>query len=76
MHILLSVYLPLSREKPLRSTSLNLPEGTTVGQVMEQFGVSDEQVWLYVVNHKHIRKREDRLSEGDHLMVFPPMEGG
>ncbi|SMP67932.1 MoaD/ThiS family protein [Anoxynatronum buryatiense] len=76
MNILLSVFLPLPDEKPLRNTPLNLPDGTTVGQVMDQFGVSDHRVWLYVVNHREIRKREDTLDEGDHLMVFPPMEGG
>jgi len=76
MIITLSIFLPLPSDEKIRNLSLHLLPGTTVGQVMDRYHIPDDKVWLYVVNHRQIRQRGDALSDGDHLMVFPPLEGG
>ena len=76
MNITLSVFMALPEGEKIRNKSLQLKAGSTVADAVDLFCISDNWVWLYVLNHRHIVKRNDVLTEGDHLMVFPPMEGG
>ncbi len=76
MNITLSVFMALPEGKRIRNKALELKEGSTVANAVDLFHISDEWVWLYVLNHQQVVQRNDALKEGDHLMVFPPMEGG
>lgn len=76
MNITLSVFMALPKGEKIRNEALQIKEGSTVADAVDLFGISDDWVWLYVINHRHIVKRNVVLKEGDHLMVFPPMEGG
>lgn len=76
MNITLSVFMVLPEGKRIRNKVLELKEGSTVANAVDLFHISDEWVWLYVLNHRQVVQRNNALKEGDHLMVFPPMEGG
>jgi len=76
MNVTLSVFMALPEGGKIRNKALQIGEGSTVADVVDLFHISDEWVWLYVVNHHQVLQRHDALKEGDHLMVFPPMEGG
>jgi molybdopterin converting factor small subunit len=76
MKITLSLFLPLADHRQVRGEVLDIHPEMTIAELMDQFGVSDDHVWLYVVNHHEMKQRAERLDEGDHLMVFPPMGGG
>ena len=76
MKITVSIFLTLSGGERIRSRTLSVREGATVQEVMDLFQVSHDLVWLYVANHNTVLQPGDSLKEGDHLMVFPPMEGG
>jgi sulfur carrier protein ThiS len=58
---------------------LELPEGSTVAQVIEPFGLPPKLVHLVLVNGRYIAP-EQRLSatlnEGDVLAIWPPIAGG
>ncbi len=76
MNITLSVFMALPEGERIRNKPLTLKKGSTVANAVDLFHISDEWVWMYVLNHRQVVQRKDVLSEGDHLMVFPPMEGG
>lgn len=76
MNITLSIFMALPEGEKIRSKALRMKKGSTVADAVDLFHISDEWVWLYVVNHQQVVQRHDVLKEGDHLMVFPPMEGG
>jgi molybdopterin converting factor small subunit len=52
----------------------DLPEGTTVGAVIESLGLPDEPRVLFV-NGRHAEESTS-LVEGDRLAIFPPVAGG
>jgi molybdopterin converting factor small subunit len=54
---------------------LNLPEGATVQQVLQQLKIPIEIPKIILING--VQKRiDDILAEGDILSVFPPIAGG
>ncbi len=55
--------------------AVGLPEGGTVGQLIRQLGLPDDQVKVIFVNHV-IRSDDHRLADGDVVAVFPPVGGG
>lgn len=57
-----------------KSRAFELPEGTTVGALIESLGLPAEPRVLFV-NGRHA---EDGtvLCEGDRLAIFPPVAGG
>lgn len=73
----LSRYLPEADEADRVSAHaqlMDLPDGTTVGQVITTLGLPDEPRIVFV-NGRHAP--DDRvLAEGDRLAVFPPVAGG
>lgn len=54
---------------------LDLPPGTTVGQVVHSLRVPDDLERLTVVNGRDAGP-DQVLSDGDVLSLFPPLAGG
>jgi len=51
------------------------PQGTTVGQVVEELKLPLEQLGILMVNSRHVNL--DRvLAEGETLAIFPLVGGG
>jgi molybdopterin converting factor small subunit len=55
--------------------ALEIPEGITVGDVLEQLEVPSESKKVIIVNGRH-KTTEYILQPGDALIFFPPLEGG
>jgi len=55
--------------------TLELAEGTTVGEVTRSLEIPDDLDCLRVVNG-HDVPSEHRLVDGDVLSMFPPLAGG
>ncbi|MDO9556361.1 MAG: MoaD/ThiS family protein [Coriobacteriia bacterium] len=53
---------------------VDLPDGMTVGQVIDRLGLPDEPRIVFV-NNRHAPD-EYVLDEGERLAVFPPVAGG
>lgn len=66
-------YLPPGSEN--YTCSLELKEGTTVGQVLERLKIPDSEPIITVVNGIH-RPATANLQAGDVLSIFPPVAGG
>jgi molybdopterin synthase sulfur carrier subunit len=54
---------------------VELPEGSTVGDLIEHLALPKEEVRLIFVN-AHFRELDYILADGDELGVFPPVGGG
>ena len=54
--------------------AFDMPEGSTVGDVIEMLGLPDEPRVLFV-NSRHAGD-DTVLVEGDRLAIFPPVAGG
>lgn len=55
--------------------TMEVPEGSTVADVITALNLPDEQVRLVFVNGRH-QGRDEVLGEGDRLGLFPPVGGG
>lgn len=55
--------------------ALELPEGATVAEALALAGVRPEMAMLVSVGG-HVRQLNHPLSDGDHLVVVPPVSGG
>ena len=73
----LSDYLPPQRQGNI--VDLDVPEGSTITDLVKQFNLPIHLVHLVLVNGKYI-KPEDRhthlLIENDVLAIWPPVAGG
>ena len=69
----LRVYLPAGTSGD--NVVLDLPDGTTVDQVVHSLRIPSELERLTVVNGRDA-VADQRLSEGDVLSLFPPLAGG
>jgi molybdopterin converting factor small subunit len=54
---------------------VELPEGATVGDLVEYLHLPADQVKVVFVNNV-IREAEYPLADGDELGIFPPVGGG
>ncbi|MGQ9457268.1 MAG: MoaD/ThiS family protein [Anaerolineae bacterium] len=54
---------------------LDLPEGTTVAEVMARLGVPPSEVFTTVVNRQFVSE-DTPLRDGDRLDLVPPIPGG
>ncbi len=52
-----------------------VPEGATVGQVLEMLSLPEEEARVVLINGRSAKK-DSILQENDVLHVFPPMCGG
>jgi molybdopterin converting factor small subunit len=54
---------------------MEIEEGTTVGELMAQLGVSEDATWNAALDGRLVYST-DPLAEGSALVVFPPLAGG
>lgn len=55
--------------------NLEIADGTTINDVLEQLGVEDRDFWMSAVN-RDVAKREAVLHDGDMVEFFGPVAGG
>ena len=67
-------YLPNSPHH-MDGDKWDIPEGTTVGQVLKMLNLPEKEVKIVLINGRHADK-ERVLNEGDVFHVFPLMAGG
>ena len=67
----LNKYSPTGQEK----FDLDLRPGTTVGQLLEKFGIPPDFEKRVLVNGRHAEPSTP-LSEGDDVFIYPPAAGG
>ncbi|MBM3391786.1 MAG: MoaD/ThiS family protein [Betaproteobacteria bacterium] len=78
LYAMLSDHLPDEARKT-NSIELDLPNGRTVGQVIDEFNLPPKLVHLVLVNGNYIQPAERAgrtLAEGDMLAIWPPIAGG
>ncbi len=61
---------------PRGKCELELPDGTTIGQVLERMDIAQASAQMVLVNGDHDRDFGRALRDGDVLSVFPPVAGG
>jgi sulfur carrier protein ThiS len=84
MHITFKLYASLTEYLPAEArrsnaVPLELPEGSTVAQAVEPYGLPMNLVHLVLVNGAFVppEQRATRaLVEGDVLAIWPPIAGG
>jgi molybdopterin synthase sulfur carrier subunit len=54
---------------------VELPDGATVGQLVEKLQLPADQVKVVFVNHT-VQEHGRKLEDGDRVAVFPPVGGG
>ena len=79
MKIKLNLYASLAEYLPDRARGnpnvLELPEGTTIRQLIEQLRIPLDTPRIIFLNGAHA-PLEDFLKDGDRLGMFPPLAGG
>lgn len=80
MKVTTRVYATLKRYIPEgkgdRDMEVDLPTGTTVGELIENFlKIPPDAVKVVFVNGKHAEMNQV-LNEGDRVGIFPPVAGG
>ena len=73
LYATLSKFLPPGAEG--RKAVLELPEGTTVGDLLNRLGISAEMAALLLVNGTH-QSPDTALKDGEVVAIFPPLAGG
>lgn len=63
------------RDNRFKEAGRELPEGTTVGQVVDDLGIDREEVGVLMINSRHTQF-EAELCEDDRLAIFPVVGGG
>lgn len=74
----LTDYLP-AQGRDGNVIELNLPQGTSIAQVVERFSLPEKMVHLVLVNGTYIapgQRADHVLCEGDALAIWPPIAGG
>ena len=71
----LKLFVTLSKYLPKDSECLEIPEGTSVEQLMVDFGIPGELVKLIFINGKR-QNRKYRMKNNDRVGLFPPVGGG
>jgi sulfur-carrier protein len=79
MKIKLNLYASLAEYLPDRAQGnpnlLELPEGTTIKQLIEQLQIPLDTPRIIFLNGTHA-PLEALLNDGDRLGMFPPLAGG
>ena len=75
MKIHVKLFAILRKYASPANQDMDLAEGTTIRQVLQQLDVPEPEVALVFVNSKQ-QKLDEPLSDGDELGIFPPMAGG
>lgn len=66
-------YLPLEGDG--QNVTLEVPDGSTVHEVVRRLGIPDEMPWIALVNGQDADPGLS-LADGDSLSLFPPLAGG
>jgi sulfur carrier protein ThiS len=75
----LSDYLPPAEERKGNEVALEVPDDTTVAQVIERFHLPQKLVHLVLINGHFVppaARADHPLIEGDVLAIWPPIAGG
>jgi len=78
MRITVKLYATLRQyqpDAPRAGLLLNVPVGTTVGEVLPRLGLPDGVPLVAMVNDR-VEHLDHVLTEGDTLSLFPPVAGG
>ncbi len=71
-------YLPPGKSRFRRE--IKVEAGTTLGDLIKRFNISEEQAHLVLVNGHFVNCGEPRdqrvLAEGDVVSIWPPVAGG
>jgi molybdopterin converting factor small subunit len=57
-------------------TEVDVPASATIAEVLAKLGVAEGQVHAVMVNDELEHNRGRALTEGDALVVLPPVAGG
>jgi sulfur carrier protein ThiS len=84
MNITLKLFASLTDYLPVESkytniVALDVAEGTTIGDIIEQHSLPEKWVHLVLVNGVYIypeQRATHTLVEGDVLAIWPPIAGG
>jgi molybdopterin converting factor small subunit len=63
------------REGRFKIEQRSYPETTTIGQVIEQLELPEDQLGAILLNARHVEK-DVVLQDGDTLSIFPLVGGG
>ena len=77
LYAMLSKYLPAGAVK--NESDISVCDETDVQSVLRSLGLPDDMCHLVLVNGIYLSPSErpgHKLSEGDHLAVWPPVAGG
>lgn len=74
-YISLKFFASLAKKMPEGAERFSVLPGTTVGDVLSSFGISENEAKLVFINHKRA-ELSNVLNDGDRLGVFPPVGGG
>jgi molybdopterin synthase sulfur carrier subunit len=76
LRLFASLRKQLPAGSPRGKCALELPDGTTIGQVLQRMGIPRASAQMVLVNGDHDRDFGRVLGDGDVLSVFPPVAGG
>jgi molybdopterin converting factor small subunit len=74
MHITVKLFATL-RQGKFDIDTLDLPPGTTVGDIVKNLGIPEKEVTLIFVNGVH-GELQTEVKDGDTVALFPPVGGG
>jgi molybdopterin converting factor small subunit len=58
------------------STKMELPDGATLGDLIEKLAIPSPLAQLVMVDGQHEQRRERVLADGQVVSIFPPVAGG
>lgn len=75
MKIHVQLFATLSRYLPDQDATLELPDGSTVRDVLDRLRIPKEIPVIALVNGRDVAS-EQTIHDGDTLTMFPPLAGG
>jgi sulfur-carrier protein len=79
LHATLRDYLPEDAAHHRTTVALDVPEGSTVQQIIDRYNLPIKLVHLVLVDGVYLAKEERTariLKEGEALAIWPPVAGG
>ena len=79
MTVYVKLFATLRRYRPGlgigEAFAVELPPGATVGDLLRELGLPEQEVKVVFVNALH-REPDHPLADGDQVGIFPPVGGG
>lgn len=63
------------REKRQKIMMLEVPEGTSAGELVDSLGIPRNEIAILMIKGRH-SKMDALLQDGDVVSLFPPVGGG